>query len=94
MKIWINDTENNIRILSETRGEISRTTLLSTRGAMVLPSLTSNTKGSSWYVAYGLSIAGREPHENALPFRQELDSLHLLILKTKSFLFHPGKSVS
>ena len=47
-----------------------------------------------YLVAYGLSIAGRESHENILPFRQELDSLHLLILQTKYFLFHAGKSVS
>ena len=45
-------------------------------------------------VAYGLSIADREPYENVLPFRQALDSLHHMILKTKSFLFHAGKSVS
>ena len=42
------DTESNICVLSDTRGKITRTTLLSTRGALVLPSLTSNTKGSSW----------------------------------------------
>ena len=47
-----------------------------------------------YLVAYGLSIAGRELHENVLPFRQARDSLHLLILKTKSSLFHAGKSIS
>ena len=47
MKIWINDTESNVRVLSYTRGEITRTILLSTRGVLVLPSLTSNSKGSS-----------------------------------------------
>ena len=37
MKIWINVTESNIHVLSDTRGEITITTLLSMRGALIGP---------------------------------------------------------